>query len=81
MNLFLKSTYNFFVENDKTDNAFQKNDDKRIFVFFIKNCEEGSLDFRAIQCQDFDNIPFLGREYNWKPYYNGKISVFNHVLF
>ncbi|XP_078313590.1 uncharacterized protein LOC111130469 isoform X3 [Crassostrea virginica] len=37
-----------------------------------QNCEEGSLDFRAIQCQDFDNIPFLGREYNWKPYYNGE---------
>ena len=53
---------------------------KEIFIF-IKNCEEGSLDFRAIQCQDFDKIPFLGREYNWKPYYNGKIVVFNHVLF
>lgn len=40
--------------------------------FFIKSCGEGSLDFRAIQCQDFDNIPFLGREYQWKPYYDGE---------
>nr|XP_034323843.1 A disintegrin and metalloproteinase with thrombospondin motifs 6 [Crassostrea gigas]XP_034323844.1 A disintegrin and metalloproteinase with thrombospondin motifs 6 [Crassostrea gigas] len=37
-----------------------------------RSCGEGSLDFRAIQCQDFDNIPFLGREYQWKPYYDGE---------
>lgn len=43
-----------------------------VFFFFIKSCGEGSMDFRAIQCQDFDNIPFLGREYQWKPYYDGE---------
>lgn len=39
------------------------------------------MDFRAIQCQDFDNIPFLGREYQWKPYYDGEKFSWINILF
>ncbi|XP_062596562.1 A disintegrin and metalloproteinase with thrombospondin motifs 6-like [Saccostrea cucullata] len=37
-----------------------------------QDCDEGSLDFRAIQCQDFNNVPFLGKVYQWRPYYDGE---------
>ncbi|XP_075885679.1 A disintegrin and metalloproteinase with thrombospondin motifs 6 isoform X3 [Nelusetta ayraudi] len=31
-------------------------------------CPAGSRDFREKQCADFDNMPFRGKYYNWKPY-------------
>uniref|UniRef100_W5MX96 ADAM metallopeptidase with thrombospondin type 1 motif 6 n=1 Tax=Lepisosteus oculatus TaxID=7918 RepID=W5MX96_LEPOC len=31
-------------------------------------CPIGSRDFREKQCADFDNMPFRGKYYNWKPY-------------
>ncbi|XP_062568471.1 papilin-like, partial [Saccostrea cucullata] len=37
-----------------------------------QDCDEDSMDFRAIQCQDFNNVPFLGKVYQWRPYYDGE---------
>uniref|UniRef100_A0A670I4U8 Papilin, proteoglycan like sulfated glycoprotein n=1 Tax=Podarcis muralis TaxID=64176 RepID=A0A670I4U8_PODMU len=35
----------------------------------VKNCPEGSRDFRAEQCAEFDGIEFQGKRYKWLPYY------------
>ncbi|KAM8873418.1 A disintegrin and metalloproteinase with thrombospondin motifs 6 isoform 2-T2 [Synchiropus picturatus] len=37
-------------------------------------CPEGSRDFREKQCADFDNMPFRGKYYNWKPYTGGGVK-------
>ncbi|XP_043921013.1 A disintegrin and metalloproteinase with thrombospondin motifs 16 [Protopterus annectens] len=34
----------------------------------IQNCPEPSIDFRAQQCAEYNNKPFRGWYYNWKPY-------------
>ncbi|XP_066539063.1 A disintegrin and metalloproteinase with thrombospondin motifs 16 isoform X2 [Hoplias malabaricus] len=33
-----------------------------------ENCPQGSVDFRAAQCAEFNSKPFRGWYYNWKPY-------------
>ncbi|NXA44389.1 PPN protein, partial [Nothocercus julius] len=35
----------------------------------IQRCPEGSQDFRAEQCAEFDGIEFEGKKYKWLPYY------------
>ncbi|NXA76811.1 PPN protein, partial [Thryothorus ludovicianus] len=35
----------------------------------VQNCPEGSQDFRAEQCAEFDGIEFQGKKYKWLPYY------------
>ncbi|XP_061467221.1 papilin isoform X2 [Rhineura floridana] len=35
----------------------------------VKNCPEGSGDFRAEQCAEFDGTEFQGKRYKWLPYY------------
>ncbi|XP_019373340.1 PREDICTED: A disintegrin and metalloproteinase with thrombospondin motifs 6 [Gavialis gangeticus] len=37
-------------------------------------CPSGSRDFREKQCADFDNMPFRGKYYNWKPYTGGGVK-------
>ncbi|KAL7828949.1 hypothetical protein SRHO_G00325830 [Serrasalmus rhombeus] len=37
-------------------------------------CPAGSQDFREIQCSDFDNVPFRGKFYTWKPYRGGGVK-------
>ncbi|XP_072353034.1 A disintegrin and metalloproteinase with thrombospondin motifs 6 isoform X2 [Scyliorhinus torazame] len=37
-------------------------------------CPTGSRDFREKQCADFDNLPFRGKYYNWKPYTGGGVK-------
>lgn len=47
---------------------------KNVFIFpnpFVQSCPIGSRDFREKQCADFDNLPFRGKYYNWKPYTGG----------
>lgn len=41
----------------------------------------GSRDFREKQCADFDNMPFRGKYYNWKPYTGGEFKTTMHQLF
>ncbi|XP_017565799.2 A disintegrin and metalloproteinase with thrombospondin motifs 16 isoform X1 [Pygocentrus nattereri] len=33
-----------------------------------ENCPQGSVDFRAAQCTEFNSKPFRGWYYSWKPY-------------
>uniref|UniRef100_A0A7N5ZTY3 ADAM metallopeptidase with thrombospondin type 1 motif, 6 n=1 Tax=Anabas testudineus TaxID=64144 RepID=A0A7N5ZTY3_ANATE len=40
----------------------------------IDACSVGSRDFREKQCADFDNMPFRGKYYNWKPYTGGGVK-------
>nr|XP_025951590.1 papilin isoform X11 [Dromaius novaehollandiae] len=35
----------------------------------IQSCPEGSWDFRAEQCAEFDGTEFQGKKYKWLPYY------------
>ncbi|XP_007428164.1 papilin isoform X1 [Python bivittatus] len=35
----------------------------------IQDCPEGSRDFRAEQCAEFDGTEFQGKKYKWLPYY------------
>ncbi|NWS76488.1 PPN protein, partial [Crotophaga sulcirostris] len=35
----------------------------------IQSCPEGSRDFRAEQCAEFDGTEFQGKTYKWLPYY------------
>ncbi|NXQ34289.1 PPN protein, partial [Alaudala cheleensis] len=35
----------------------------------VQNCPEGSRDFRAEQCAEFDGTEFQGKRYKWLPYY------------
>ncbi|NXD79466.1 PPN protein, partial [Halcyon senegalensis] len=35
----------------------------------IQSCPEGSRDFRAEQCAEYDGIEFQGKKYKWIPYY------------
>ncbi|NXG02073.1 PPN protein, partial [Sakesphorus luctuosus] len=35
----------------------------------VQSCPEGSLDFRAEQCAEFDGTEFQGKKYKWLPYY------------
>nr|XP_034956749.1 A disintegrin and metalloproteinase with thrombospondin motifs 6 isoform X5 [Zootoca vivipara] len=37
-------------------------------------CPFGARDFREKQCADFDNMPFRGKYYNWKPYTGGGVK-------
>ncbi|XP_075302781.1 A disintegrin and metalloproteinase with thrombospondin motifs 6-like isoform X3 [Opisthocomus hoazin] len=37
-------------------------------------CPPGAHDFREKQCADFDNMPFRGKYYNWKPYTGGGVK-------
>ncbi|XP_019507960.1 PREDICTED: A disintegrin and metalloproteinase with thrombospondin motifs 6 isoform X3 [Hipposideros armiger] len=37
-------------------------------------CPLGARDFREKQCADFDNMPFRGKYYNWKPYTGGGVK-------
>ncbi len=42
------------------------------FIVWSQACPAGSRDFREKQCADFDNMPFRGKYYNWKPYTGGR---------
>ncbi|KFW89492.1 Papilin, partial [Phalacrocorax carbo] len=35
----------------------------------VQSCPEGSQDFRAEQCAEFDGTEFQGKRYKWLPYY------------
>ncbi|XP_048832964.1 A disintegrin and metalloproteinase with thrombospondin motifs 10 isoform X1 [Brienomyrus brachyistius] len=47
---------------------------KRFRSCNIDECPVGSQDFRQIQCSDFDNVPFRGKFYTWKPYRGGGVK-------
>ncbi|KAK3089633.1 hypothetical protein FSP39_005227 [Pinctada imbricata] len=34
----------------------------------IKTCPDNDLDFRELQCADFNTKPFRGKLYNWRPF-------------
>lgn len=52
----------------------------KIFIPFFQACPAGSRDFREKQCADFDNMPFRGKYYNWKPYTGGEFGTGLHQL-
>ncbi|XP_075699471.1 papilin isoform X2 [Rhinoderma darwinii] len=35
----------------------------------VQECPEGSRDFRAEQCSEYDGMEFQGKRYKWLPYY------------
>ncbi|KAM4662260.1 papilin isoform 2-T2 [Discoglossus pictus] len=35
----------------------------------VQDCPEGSRDFRADQCSEYDGMEFQGKRYKWLPYY------------
>ncbi|XP_061680896.1 A disintegrin and metalloproteinase with thrombospondin motifs 10 isoform X1 [Syngnathoides biaculeatus] len=41
----------------------------------IDDCPGGSRDFREMQCSNFDNVPFRGKFYVWKPYRGGGVKT------
>lgn len=45
-----------------------------IFIVFSnsQDCPDGSRDFRAEQCSEYDGMEFQGKRYKWLPYYGGK---------
>lgn len=45
----------------------------------LQPCPAGSRDFREKQCADFDNMPFRGKYYNWKPYTGGMFPARKHT--
>lgn len=49
-------------------------------TLFLQACPVGSRDFREKQCADFDNMPFRGKYYNWKPYAGGEFMTELHQL-
>lgn len=49
-------------------------------TLFLQACPVGSRDFREKQCADFDNMPFRGKYYNWKPYTGGEFMTGLHQL-
>uniref|UniRef100_H3AJS8 ADAM metallopeptidase with thrombospondin type 1 motif 10 n=1 Tax=Latimeria chalumnae TaxID=7897 RepID=H3AJS8_LATCH len=40
----------------------------------IDECPSGSQDFRELQCAEFDNVPFRGKYYTWRPYRGGGVK-------
>ncbi|NXX46366.1 PPN protein, partial [Tricholaema leucomelas] len=40
----------------------------------IQSCPEGSRDFRAEQCAEFDGTEFQGKKYKWLPYYGAPMK-------
>uniref|UniRef100_A0A8C4TQW6 ADAM metallopeptidase with thrombospondin type 1 motif, 10 n=1 Tax=Erpetoichthys calabaricus TaxID=27687 RepID=A0A8C4TQW6_ERPCA len=47
---------------------------KRFRSCNIDECPAGSLEFREVQCADFDGVPFRGKYYKWKPYRGGGVK-------
>lgn len=45
-----------------------------------QSCPDGSRDFRAEQCAEFDSREFQGRRYKWLPYYGGECTVLRALL-
>lgn len=37
----------------------------------VQDCPDGSRDFRAEQCSEYDGMEFQGKRYKWLPYYGG----------
>uniref|UniRef100_A0A8C5Q323 Papilin n=1 Tax=Leptobrachium leishanense TaxID=445787 RepID=A0A8C5Q323_9ANUR len=35
----------------------------------VQDCPDGSRDFRAMQCSEYDGMEFQGKRYKWLPYY------------
>ncbi|CAH2328136.1 papilin isoform X1 [Pelobates cultripes] len=35
----------------------------------VQDCPEGSRDFRALQCSEYDGMEFQGKRHKWLPYY------------
>lgn len=62
--MFLKNMYNIICNIPLSSQA----------------CPAGSRDFREKQCADFDNMPFRGKYYNWKPYTGGEFRTGLHQL-
>uniref|UniRef100_A0A8C9ERY1 Papilin n=1 Tax=Pavo cristatus TaxID=9049 RepID=A0A8C9ERY1_PAVCR len=48
---------------------FQRIYPKTLCVSQKGHCPEGSRDFRAEQCAEFDGTEFQGKKYKWLPYY------------
>ncbi|XP_060065742.1 ADAMTS-like protein 2 [Ylistrum balloti] len=40
----------------------------------VKNCLEGSLDFRGLQCAFFNGLSHNNRKHSWKPFITGRLS-------
>lgn len=49
--------------------------------FLLQSCPEGSRDFRAEQCAEFDGTEFQGKKYTWLPYYGGNKSYKVELFF
>lgn len=49
-----------------------------IILLSSQLCPAASRDFREKQCADFDNMPFRGKYYNWKPYTGGMFPAPKH---
>ena len=43
-----------------------------IQLFFVQNCDHREVDFRQMQCSEYDNMPFQKRYYKWVPFTKGK---------
>jgi len=40
---------------------------KRYRICNTDPCKEDSVKFRAVQCSEFDTIPYRGKLYEWEP--------------
>ncbi|KAL7989002.1 hypothetical protein Chor_007921, partial [Crotalus horridus] len=54
--------------------ALEKGNDIALVILIKAPCPLGARDFREKQCADFDNMPFRGKFYNWKPYTGGGVK-------
>jgi hypothetical protein len=45
-----------------------------VCVFCPQPCPPGSMDFRRLQCETFNGKKFMGRNYLWEPFLDGKLS-------
>uniref|UniRef100_A0A3B5MH38 Uncharacterized protein n=1 Tax=Xiphophorus couchianus TaxID=32473 RepID=A0A3B5MH38_9TELE len=68
----------FLPSNGKTSQNQRPTEQHSYQIWFCGSsscaCPAGSQDFREKQCADFDNMPFRGKYYNWKPYTGGGVK-------
>ncbi|XP_075216571.1 thrombospondin type 1 domain containing lonely heart isoform X2 [Lycorma delicatula] len=41
---------------------------KRIHICNVQDCPPGSVDFRRVQCEQYNGKQFMGRAYTWEPF-------------
>lgn len=45
-----------------------------VWIFCPQLCPPGSVDFRRLQCETFNGKKFMGQNYLWEPFVDGKLS-------